>query len=245
MNRSNQDGMIDKKMLEKLNELKLKARVYSELVNNFREELRAVSSDDDFSHLIEKIVKQGKTLHEQLFNSSKEAVPYEVQENVFAVLEAEKSLSPFLKLLRYSQTFHKDFITTAERLRDAELLKKLPAKQLALVRQCIENIKSLKPTAEMLEEQGTRFRQRLNDCSSLDELEEIEAEIKILNQAMETIYNTMISFPKDEETAGIVIDYVEKSPHLYAIMKHFNVYTSLTDDILENTARLHEKMSLS
>lgn len=242
---SNEHAVSKQNALKKLNDLKPDAKKYSDLINIFQAKLRAVSSSDDFSSLIEEIVTQGNKLHEELFISSGEPIPYKVQDEMFIALEKDKELSPFLKLLRYSQTFHKDFIITGERLKDAQLAKELSGDKLAIVRKCINDLKSLKPTAELIEEQVKIFQERLAACTSLDELEGVEAEIKILDKAMQTIYDTMVAFPEDEETAGIVIDYVENAPHLQLIMKRFNLLESLADDILDNTARLHETMSLS
>lgn len=244
MSSSPKHSVLKQNTLRKLTELKSNARVYSELINNFQTRLRSVSSSDNFSTLIEEITAEGKKLYDELFNSSDAAIPYAVQKEIFTVLEADNELSPFLQLLRYSQTFHDDFINTSEHLNDIQLSKVLSAEQLGIVRKCINDIKALKPTAELIREQVKLYRIRLAECSSLDELMSIEAEIKILDKAMQNVYKTMIAFPEDENTAGLLIDYLEKAPHLQSIMKSFNLLNLLSDDILDNTARLHEQMDL-
>lgn len=56
--------------------------------------------------------------------------------------------------------------------------------------------------------------------------------------AIASVYASMISYPEDEETAGVVIEYLETNPHIRAIMQSFDFYAALEDDILGARAEM-------
>lgn len=240
---ANEQDKFKKELIDKINQLKPKASAYSELVINFQKKLASVNSSDDFSVLIQEIVDKGNELNKAIFGSTM-SINEETRAEIYKYLKSDKKLTPILNLLFYPDTFHDEFIVTRERLNDKELDNALTKEQSTAIHQCIRDIKALKPMADLLEEQMNVYRVRLEQCSSLDELEDIEAEIQILDNAIQKIYDSMIAFPKDEDTAGKVIDYLEKTPHLQLIMKRFNVLESLNDDVLNNTARLHNSLGL-
>jgi uncharacterized coiled-coil DUF342 family protein len=239
----NEQDKLKKELIDKINQLKPKASTYSELITSFQKKLASVNSSDDFSALVQDIVNKGNELNQAIFGSTS-SINEKTRTEIYAYLEKDKKLTPILNLLFYPNTFHDEFIVTRERLNDKELESKLTKDQVAAVHQCINDIKALKPTADLLEGQMNVYRKRLEQCDSLDDLEDIEAEITILDSGIQKVYESMIAFPKDEDTAGKVIDYLETTPHLQLIMKRFNVLESLRDDILNNTARLHNSLGL-
>lgn len=109
------------------------------------------------------------------------------------------------------------------------------------LKQITSTIKELKLIAELLENQEEVFKERLHDAVSLDVVDEIEVEIQNKNQLLDGALERLIPSPNDELVAGQIINFLKENKHLFSILQAFDLYGSLTNDILNARASIIAK----
>jgi hypothetical protein len=237
-----QSGMAQK-IIKNLNALKPQASEYDKKINDFIESLNSSTTKKDYFEIVQNIIVQGQSLHQSIFDSM-QYIDSATMKVVKDYADKDDELKPVMNTLNYRTTFYDTIVAKKEQFCIEALKSELPADKFIQFNDFITDIKSLKPISQIIASQKNKFQQSLSDAATLDEIESIESEIALNEVALSGIYQTMVVFPDDEQTAKAVIDFLEDNHHIKSIMKSFNFREALTDDILSATARIHNTLQI-
>ena len=233
---------IAEKIIANLRGLEAQAAGYGAELEVFKEKLAATSSRDDFFALVQQIIAKGREVNAVLLSAT-EGMDQELSKALDEYISKESTLTATMGALHFNASLTDSIVATKERLSEHTLLSGLPESEKTIVETCIKSIKELKVFADLLESQKTVFRDRLSHASSIDEIDSIDEEITAQDSVIQSIYRAMVSFPKDEATAGAMIDYLETNQHILGIMQSFDFAESLADDTMGARARMARGLS--
>lgn len=233
--------IIAQKVIDNLNALKPQAIIYNEQINAFKESLSSVGSMQDFFEIVQQIIAKGKEVHKVL-DKAMEGMDSETKEAVNEYIGKDDGLTRVVAALHFDKTLSNSIVATKERL-SKNIFNALPEAKKAIVEKFISAVKELKPIADLLDSQKKLLQQRLSEITLASELDKLEEEIIAQDKAISSVYTKMISYPKDEETAGVLMEYLETNHHLLATLKAFDFYESLVDDILAARAEITSHLS--
>lgn len=136
-------------------------------------------------------------------------------------------------------------IATEERLSEEAVYSKFTDNKLEMANRFINSIKTLRPVVEEINAQKESFKLRLAGSESVEDVDILEMQIEERDKVISSIYEQLVIFPDDEEVAGALVEFLEKNPHLRALMAAFKFHESLFDDILGARAKLDTNNSLN
>lgn len=234
----NQDKQnIARKIIHNLLALETQALAYSEDINGFKARLSASISVEDFFAVVQQIIAKGREVYATLLLATN-GMDDEISKAIDEYISNDDKLIGVMDALHFNASLSDSIIVTKERLSEHSLLSGLPAAQKAIVEKFINRVKELKIFADLLVSQKKVFIQRLSNTISLSELDDIEEEIEEQDKVIQSLYADTVTYPEDESTAGALIKYLETNQQILAIMKTFNFYESLADDILAARAKI-------
>jgi hypothetical protein len=213
---------------------------YSNSIDAFKKSLLSAKTNEEFHKIVEQVIFEGKEVYKIYVDATK-GMDNEVQLAIDEKINNDERLKATMEALHFNNTLSDSIIKTKERLSENELLAKLPHDKKLTAESFILSIKALKPIASILKSQKEVLQKRIEKVTSHTELDTLEDQIEQQNNALSSVYNSMVTYPSDEETAGILIEYLETNPHILAIMKSFNLLESLTDDVLFKRAELTDE----
>jgi len=233
---------IAHRIIHNILELEKQAITYSEDIDKFKIELRSSISEKDFFAVVQEIIAKGKKVYETLhhaMNSNDDEILKAIEEHI---LKDEK-LTRIMNSLHFNQSLSSSIIATKERLSRNVLINNLPAAQKDIVENFIRRVEELKIFTKLLDSQKEIFRQRLSNTTSLEELSDIEDEIEKQDKVIHSLYADTIIYPENEDTAGALIKYLETNQQVLAIIRSFDFYEELADDILASRAKITSSLS--
>lgn len=224
-------------VIDNLRALEMQADAFIEKHKALKAQLETVSSWDEFFVIVDQIVRSGTDADKILLNATC-GLDGKVAAAVDECIKDGAQLKMIWDALHFSMTIPDCILATKERLSEQDLSGVFSGEKRDTVIAFIERIKALKPIADILHKQKDIFQHQLMDCSSMDEVDEIEKIIETHNSAASTVYDKEIVFPTDEDVAGALIKYFETNPHIQSILTAFDLYESLVDDLMDAKMRV-------
>lgn len=219
------------RVVEKFAAAESKAGDLCQTLAALQDELYVVQTKEQFDGVVQKLIDQGKIVHHFLLELMS-GVDKEVMPKVMAHLTSQPNFEHIRTLLNYTELAAKSIVAKKELLSVQESLTDLTDEQSEALLLFITKLKELKPITELLMMQEEAFKKRLGAASSLDEVDEIEAQIQKKNQLIEGALERLIPYPQDEVVAGQIIKLMQTNSHLLAILQSFDLHESLMNDIL-------------
>lgn len=236
-----EDKVMAKKIIKQLEELSPTANKHLEEINKLGIKLSQVDSMNDFHMLVKTIIDKKNEIRSafndvrtKLFNNNKimNAVKeYLTDANAHALLQV---IQPHLILKN-------EIISTKERLTKNDLVANLPEDQRQIIEKFISDVKNLQSLADKITLRKEDLRQQLNKATTQEEINQLEDEIEVQSIQLLNFYESSVTYPQNEATAGVLISFLEQNPHILKIMKSFNIDEPLRDDILHATMRLEKQ----
>lgn len=222
-------------IISNLEGIKPNANRYAKELVDLQAEIDSSQSLDEFYEVVGRIVNLDKAIGQLLPRDN----------DVIKVISQRIHNDPQSSSIEFLLDFLSDFSTVLakiagvkERFLTKQLCDKLSDKEKNAAMNYIGAVKSLKSTSEHLNRQKDEFRTRLEQASTLDEVSTIEEEIHRQDAACRLIVSATVPYPENENTAGLIIDFMDSNDHLMNILRSFNFAPHLEDDVLHATGRL-------
>lgn len=227
-----------RRVIDRLYELIPEAVITNAQITYFEKRLATTQSMPEFFDIVQQIIETGKEIH-TVFLSQLEGLEADIKLAVNECVAEDSDLKNVNEILHSNEILAGSIIATKERLTQKQLFDGLHHEKKTTLENFITSLKNLKPISNKLRLLTTQFQERVKAIKSLEKLDDLEEEIISQDKAINSVYCALISYPKDEETTSVLIEYLETNHHLLAIMKTFHFYASLVDDILEVRAGLY------
>ncbi|KTD06071.1 hypothetical protein Lgra_2848 [Legionella gratiana] len=197
------------------------AKSFCKKLEVLQEELYSVKTKTDFDNVVKKLITQGKETHQFLSTRTMG----EGQE-ASALMYNSKYIGTLSKYVRTGGVLEeKESIFLEKALRNLTDVQKNEARNF------INHLNELQPVSEILMSQEDKFKDRLSQTDSLDEVEAIEAEVLEKNNILEGSLNRLVSYPQDEAVAEALVTFLQMNERFLNIMQSFDIYASLEEDL--------------
>jgi hypothetical protein len=199
--------------------------------------LESVTSWDDFFAISKQIGQKSAGADKVLYG-----ITQSMGTAVSAALNEHMQDDTALKIIWDSLHFNKSMsaciTATKEKLSQKDLCEHFIGEKRDEVIKFLDGIKNIKPMEEVFKKQREKFSRELKDCSSMEQVNELEIRIDAHHNVANKIYNNEVISPVDEDVASAIMEYIEKNPPVQTLMQSFNFNELMTDDVLNAKARL-------
>ena len=213
---------------------------FNQQLNDLNTLLSLAKTKDEFFIVVQQIIEKEKEVHAFLQPIIAHVEP-EILESVNEYMSNHANMVAITHLLNFNAILGDSIISTKEKLSNAALESALSEEQHALAKAFINQVKELGPIAAVIQEEKLAWVQRLNDTDAMDQIDSIDDEIEAQGKIISSVYAHMVSFPEDDQTCGVLIDYLDENPQLKTIMQTFDFYESLVNDILAARMEQHHR----
>lgn len=201
------------------------------------EKLDKTSSFSEFFNVVDEFIKAEAKLDQFLLKEMK-GLNKNVKDIIMIDVKDKTEFQAFANILSFNQIITDKILKNKERL-SLELIKEqLTNAEYYRAKEFLHSITVLKPISALIEKEKTHFRTLLEFAQSMEQINELEKQIDEQDRDFLKAYQALIQFPKNEKTAGAVIEFLEKNHHVKAMMESFDFAESLEDDVLNAKVRI-------
>ncbi|WP_133127798.1 hypothetical protein [Legionella nagasakiensis] len=212
---------------------------YKEQVHEFKEGLASADSSDAFITIVRRIIAMEKELFDLKLRVM-EGMDEEIAGALSQHVVEDRDLMAVMELFQDNGELTRSIREAKQRLSRSDLFSDLSTAQQDVLNKFIHDVLELEKVVGLLKPVKERYQQRLQEATSHDEVDEIEREITANGEALAALYRKTVSYPEDEETAGVLIKYLEANRELLLIIRDLDggFSESLDDDVLAARATI-------
>lgn len=230
-----QKRAIVMEILSNLSLLEPNAIAYQKEIEQFKVSLHTAPNEEKFFDETTKIIARGKEAH-MFLAQALTGLDQTLAPALDECIAEDPKLSQIMNALNFNQALQDNIVREKERLDEEKIYRSLPMGKHKMVSDFIMSLKALEKEINVLNSMKKTFQAELVAASTAEEVNKIEAEIELKNQAMLGIYHQTLLFPEDEEVAGALINHLDVNPRLKGVMESFSFHESLVDDIMSARA---------
>ncbi|KTD57542.1 hypothetical protein [Legionella shakespearei] len=222
-------------IINKLDQIDAEANKYAKELGVLEAEIDSAKSKEELFQAVKQIIHVDRAVGGLL--SRDEDVIKIIRQRIQNAPHAE-SIITLLNFLSDDSNILDKVMHAKERILEKQLYEKLSEGEKRVAMNYIQDVKALKSDSEYLDLQKNDFRTRLEEAATLDEVSAIESEINKKHHECILMVRANVRYPENNDTAGLLIEFMDSNPHLLSILQSFDFDESLSDNVLHARGRL-------
>lgn len=224
-------------IISALKQLKPQIMLFKESMQDFKKRLETVSDESELTTLVQGIDQREKELNQSLHKAAA-GMDKALFDAICQQCQSDSDLNEIMAVFHADNSLAHLVTTTRERLGEQTLYAKLSGDELQMAKDFMQRLKQLSSVAQLLDAQKELFRQRLKGAEDAQTVDEIENDMLAQHEGITKVYNAIIFYPDNERVAQALVDYFETNPQLLAVVKAFEFFDSLAQDLANAKTRL-------